>query len=89
MAVDGWWQVRPETACDRLASRALLTGLSAADIEREGLTYRKGKTFEDVKKALTLGFKQGRGKVEHEIAMASLGLERVLKQAKSSKEASK
>jgi hypothetical protein len=70
---------------EQLAAKALFTGLSALDIEAAGFTYRKGKTFEDVKAAITSGVKAGHGKTEAEIAMVGVKLARVLLHRKVAK----
>lgn len=74
-----------ESVYERLAAKAIFTGLSAADVEAAGFTYRKGKTFADVKAAIASGVKAGHVHTNAEVGMAGVKLERVLKQAKVSK----
>lgn len=59
---------------DRLASDIMLSG--RLDLAAHGVEYRKGKTAEDVKKALAKARnpKNGFGKVEYELSMFELYL---------------
>lgn len=45
--------------------------------------YRKNKTFEDVKKSIEKGLRQGMGKTEREIEWVALYLKDVFKEVKS------
>lgn len=61
-----------------LASKIVLGGLKAADLQATGFALRDGHTFADIRAAVSKGMMQGRGKLEHELWEVSRQLGKVL-----------
>lgn len=50
-------------------------------LNRFDIVFRKGKTYEDIKKAQLKALKNGRGKTEYEISMLELYMKDIFKGA--------
>lgn len=54
-----------------------------AVLSQHGFEYRKGKTFEDIRKALQKGLRAGHARTELEISMVEVYLAGVLKKVRT------
>lgn len=62
-----------------LAHKIKFTGFSSSDVDEMMLEYRKGKGFEDIRKAVRKAHKNGFFRTECEIDMLEIYLKEVFK----------
>lgn len=65
-----------------IALKIMTIGLNKTELPPPGWEYRKGLDFEDAKKEVALGVKNGRGKLENEVGQIRSRLRTIFKEVK-------